>query len=153
MIYAKDTMVSVEKSKAEIESMLKRYGADKFLQGWSGNKAAIGFKAYGRNIRFELPLPDPSDPKLFAGRRALTDFRREELWEQACRQRWRALCLVIKAKLEAVSCGITTFEEEFYAHIVMPGGKTIYQQTRNNVELAYKTNKEMPLLGFDNGEK
>ena len=34
-------------------------------------------------------------------------------WEQACRQRWRALALVIKAKLEAIDAEISTFEEEF----------------------------------------
>ena len=40
------------------------------------------------------------------------------------RQRWRALALCIKAKLEAVECGITSFEEEFLAHVVMPNGQT-----------------------------
>ena len=60
----------------------------------------------------------------------------------------RVLALVVKAKLEAVECGIATFEEEFYAHIVMPGGKTLYQLTRDNVELAYKTGKVPPLLEF-----
>jgi len=46
-------------------------------------------------------------------------------WEQACRQRWRALALAIKAKLEAVESGITGFEEEFLSHIIMADGKTI----------------------------
>jgi hypothetical protein len=39
-------------------------------------------------------------------------------------QRWRALALVIKAKLEAVAAGITTVEQEFLAHIVLPDGHT-----------------------------
>jgi hypothetical protein len=44
--------------------------------------------------------------------------------EQQQRQRWRALTLVIKAKLEAVESGIATIEEEFLPHIVVPGGGT-----------------------------
>jgi len=41
-------------------------------------------------------------------------------WEQACRQRWRALCLAIKAKLEAVESGISHFEDEFLSQIIDP---------------------------------
>ena len=41
-------------------------------------------------------------------------------YDQACRQRWRALLLVIKAKLEAVTAGISTIETEFLANIVLP---------------------------------
>ena len=40
---------------------------------------------------------------------------RQETHDQACRQRWRALLLVIKAKLEAVTAGISTVETEFLA--------------------------------------
>ena len=42
-----------------------------------------------------------------------------------CRQRWRALNLAIKAKLEAVESGIVTFDQEFLAHIVGPSGQTV----------------------------
>jgi hypothetical protein len=43
----------------------------------------------------------------------------------ASREGWRALVLAIKAKLEAVEAGITTFETEFLAHIVLPDGRTV----------------------------
>ena len=130
MKYAKYTLVSVEHSKSEIEGMLIRYGASQFISGWQHTKAAIGFSVDNRKIRFELPLPDKNDKSLYTtptGRekRNLNDSVIFKIWEQSCRQRWRALALVIKAKLEAVECGITTFEEEFYAHIVLPGGKTL----------------------------
>lgn len=48
-----------------------------------------------------------------------------QAWEQACRQRWRALSLCIKAKLEAVAAGITTFEHEFLAHFLTGDGRTV----------------------------
>jgi len=44
---------------------------------------------------------------------------------QERRRRWRALLLVIKAKLEAVSSGISTLEREFLADVVLPNSKTV----------------------------
>jgi hypothetical protein len=49
----------------------------------------------------------------------------EKAWEQVTRQRWRALALVIKAKLEAVTSGISTFEAEFLANTMLPDGRTV----------------------------
>jgi hypothetical protein len=49
-------------------------------------------------------------------------------WEQACRSRWRALALIIKAKLEAVDLGITSVEKEFAPDMVMGDGRTVYEQ-------------------------
>lgn len=67
-------------------------------------------------------------------------------WEQACRQRWRALALVIKAKLEAVESGISEFEDEFMANIVMPDGKTVSQMARPAIAKAYATGQVHNLL-------
>jgi hypothetical protein len=40
-----------------------------------------------------------------------------------------------------------TFEESFYAHIVMPNGRTLYETTREQVALAYEgTGGKVPLL-------
>jgi hypothetical protein len=36
--------------------------------------------------------------------------------------------MVIKAKLEAVASGITTFDEEFLAHVVLETGETVAEQ-------------------------
>ena len=53
---------------------------------------------------------------------------------------------MIKAKLEAVETGITTFEEEFFAHFVLPGGKTVFQEAMPMLEQVYQ-GKDVPLLG------
>jgi hypothetical protein len=66
-------------------------------------------------------------------------------WEQATRQRWRALHLVIKAKLEAVESGIVDFDSEFLAHLVLPNGRTVADEVVPMVETAYATN-QMPQL-------
>ena len=125
MRYANKTTVTVDRSRTEIERTLARYGATSFVYGWEGDKSMIGFKADGRTIRFILPLPDREE---FAhGKRRRTKEQIEKLIEQATRQKFRALALAIKAKLEMVESGITSFEEEFLAHIVLPSGETVGQ--------------------------
>lgn len=147
--YAENTSVSTEKSRGEIERTLQRYGATGFMYGWQGDRAAVQFDMHARRIRFELPLPDPKDRAFTQtpnGRRTRTPAQAAEAWEQACRQRWRALSLAIKAKLEAVECGITDFESEFLAHIVLPGGQTVGRWMLPQIAETYQTGRMPPLL-------
>ena len=55
MRYAQNTSVSVDKSKAEVEMILSRYGADQFLSGWDRDQAYIGFRLENRMIKFVVP--------------------------------------------------------------------------------------------------
>jgi len=147
--FAENTDVSSDRSRAEIEKILRRYGADSFVYGWQEANAMIGFSFNKRNIRFVLPIPDKNDPEFSttpAGRKRRNILAQETAWEQACRQRWRALALVIKAKLEAVESGITTFEDEFLAHIVLPGGQSIGQFIIPRLEESFRTNRAAALL-------
>lgn len=148
MAYAEHTSVSVEKSKAEIETTLQRYGACEFVSGWDKDKAIIGFRCGERFVRFELPLPKRDDKRFTHSAARHTPRSSSEAykaWEQACRQKWRALALCIKAKLEAVESGITTFEDEFLAHIVMSNGETIGRWLVPQIEQMAE-NKQMPRL-------
>lgn len=106
MAYARYTKVPIDRSRAEIERLLTRYKADQFGTAIDNDKgrAMVQFRLQKRLIRFDLPFPKQS--------------------EQEIRRRWRALVLSIKAKLETVESGITTFESEFLSHIVMPDGRT-----------------------------
>ncbi|HEX2986074.1 MAG TPA: hypothetical protein VHO71_04590 [Caproiciproducens sp.] len=122
--YAKDTNVSSEISRLEIERTLVKYGADNFAYATAVGKAMIGFTMQGRQVKFILPLPKKEEFRLTPTGRDRTEKSQYDAWEQACRQRWRALLLVIKAKLEATECGISTFESEFMANIVLPDGQT-----------------------------
>jgi len=144
--YAQGTSVSIEKSRAEIEAILKRYGASHFGYMSNPGKATIAFRVKDRNIRFDLPFPDRKDfampPKNY---RLRTPQQIDEFHEQACKERWRALVLCIKAKLEAVASAIETFEEAFLAHIVLPDGDTVYEKTQANIALAYK-GSNVPML-------
>ena len=149
--YAATTSVSTEQSRAEIERTLQRWGADQFMYGWDGDRAVIGFRASGRQIKFVIDLPDRNDREFThhsRGRR--TADAALKAWEQACRQRWRALNLVIKAKLEAVESGISEFESEFLAHIVLPNGSTVGDWVAPQIDTAYTTGQMpsmLPALG------
>lgn len=148
--YAADTSVSSEKSRAEIENTLRRYGATAFMYGSTDQRAIIAFEAKGRRIKFELPMPDKNDRAFLytLGRhQARSAEQAYAAWEQACRSRWRALALCIKAKLEAVASGITEFESEFLAHIVLPDGQTVGETARPGIAAAYEGRPMPPLLG------
>lgn len=146
--YAQSTTVTSEKSRAEIERTLVRYSADAFSYGWETERAVIQFRKDGKHIRFSLPLPDKNDRQFMftpARRQRRTQAAREEAYEQAVRQRWRALALAIKAKLESIESGIATFEQEFLAYIVLPNGSTVGENALPVIEQAYLTG-EMPDL-------
>jgi hypothetical protein len=143
--YAEGTEVPAERSRMEIERTLTRYGADQFMYGTKPDMAVIAFRAAGRNVRFSVPFPPLSEFERTKKGVRHEMKHREQARDQAIKQRWRALALCIKAKLEAVEAGITQFEEEFYAHIVLPGGKTVYEETQQKVALAYESGKT-PLL-------
>ena len=144
--YAAKTSVPVAKTKGEIEAIVERYGAAQFTSGWSGDKAAVGFQIAGRLIRFVLILPSKDDKCFTQYVKNGRPYDRSpeaaiKEWEQACRQRWRALLLVIKAKLEAVECGISTIENEFLANIVLPGGQLVGDAVKERIAVAYDTGR------------
>lgn len=144
--FAAETSVSVSSSKAEIERIVERYGANQFMSRWDAERALIAFTMQSRQIRFVLPMPSRDDERFtHHSRGPRTPDAANKEWEQACRQRWRALALVIKAKLEAVESGISVFEDEFMANIVLSNGRTVSDEVRPKIALAYSDN-EMPAL-------
>ena len=133
MTYAARTKVPIDRSKKAIEDLLLRYGADQFIAGWAHAQALVQFRAHGRYVKFLLPIPERKD------------YRSVASWEQDCRARWRALTLCIKAKLEAVEAGITSFDDEFLAHFILPNGSTVSQFLVPQIEAVY-ANGKMPAL-------
>lgn len=147
--YAQNTSVGSDRSRNEIEKTLSRYGATGFMYGWNKGNAIIAFEANERRVKFILHLPDKTSPEFTrtpTGRKTRSPSQVEQAYEQSVRQKWRALALVIKAKLEAVESEITTFEEEFMAHLLLPGGQTVGDWMGPQIEHAYETGQMPPLL-------
>lgn len=151
--YAAKTEVTSSRSREEIEHTLERYGATSFAYGNEPGRAMIGFVKDDRTIRFVLPLPDRSAREFThtpTGKVAAETAMRAK-YEQAVRQKWRALALMVKAKLEAVESGIVTFEQEFLAHTVLPSGRTVFEETGAAVAESISTGTVTPLLQIEGG--
>lgn len=146
-IYAKETSVSPEKSRMEIEQTLKRYKASQFAYATSDQKATIMFVMNDRQIRFDVPfMPIEYFSKDKRGFIRWQMSAKINAREQDIRQRWRALALSIKGRLEAIESGIETFEIAFLAHIVLPNGQTYGQFAVPQIEKVYEHKQMPPLL-------
>jgi hypothetical protein len=155
-LYAKETTVSVEKTKAAIEKTLMKYGATGFFSSWQEEPAmaSIGFQLENRTMRVDMPMP-------LRGERRFTHDHNGRLrskdnifkkWEGAQRQRWRALLLIVKAKLEFIEVGLSTVEKEFMADVLLPNGIRLGDVISPQLQLAYKDGK-MPLLLAPKGKR
>lgn len=157
--YAAQTEVSSDRSRAEIERTLERYGATGFMYGWQETNAIIAFQMRGKMVKFLLPLPNKQDQQFTHWRpggghtlKPKPPNQALAAWEQACRQKWRALSLCIKAKLESVESGIVTFEKEFLAHFVLNNGQTFGDYAVPQLEKATKECRMPDLLLLGAGD-
>lgn len=152
--YASTTSVDSAASRAEIERTLTRYGATAFMYGTRAGEGVVAFELNDRRVQFRLPLPDREADEF-----AFTPTGRErspgsqaEAYEQAVRQRWRALLLCVKAKLESVEAGIETFDDAFLAQLVLPGGVTVGERMAGGLARALASGALPPLLPAPAGD-
>ncbi|MCI0440386.1 MAG: hypothetical protein L0177_14825 [Chloroflexi bacterium] len=73
--------------------------------------------------------------------------------DQAVRSAWRSLLICIKAKLEAVETGITSFEDEFLAHFVLPDRSTVGDWLKPQLDRAYELGAMPDMLSLPAGEE
>lgn len=131
--YASATKLSMSQTREDIEQLLYKHGADKFAygndleRGYSMISFSIRIGKASRQVRMILPVRDEEN-------------------EQVKKSKWRCLYLAVKAKLVAVDEGISTFENEFMANIVLPSGQTMQEWASPQIEQAYKTNRMPELL-------
>lgn len=142
-LFAAGTAVPIERSRAEIEKMLVRYGATAFSSSWDATRASFGFAYEGWHVRFSLDYPKRDEERFtkVPGRWSpRSETEQAKLYDAEIRRLWRALVLLTKAKLECVTSGISTFEKEFLAHIVLPNSnETIGEYAIPKLEMARKT--------------
>lgn len=152
--YAKETNVSVERTRAEIEHVLTRFGCEGFMYGWQADQATIAFISHQRQIRFQLPLPDPYHRDFTRTPTGLqrTDKQRQNAYEQEIRSRWRALGLIIKAKLAAVEAGVVSFEDEFLAQTVIASNQTVSDYVQPQLARSYDEGEVPRMLPLPEGQ-
>ena len=149
--YAEGTSVATDRTLVEIKRVLTRYGASKVGLMEDERGLTVGFEMEDRRFRMTVLLPDKSQ---FSRRHINqhTSVQRtykeiDNAWDQACRERYRALFLAIKAKMVAVESGIETLENAFLAYLCLPSGETMSEFYEDQIEKAYLTGRMPPLLG------
>lgn len=148
--YAENTTVSVERTQAEIQRLIQRYGARNVAHATNDDarQAAIQFEMHDRRVSFRLQLPDPANFRRDSRGRQRTQSAWQNAYDQECRRLWRSLLLVIKAKLESVESGVESFEEAFLPQIMIPGagGQTYGDFAIPQIAESYRTNSLPALL-------
>lgn len=135
MAYAVATKVTVSNSRSAIEAMLRKAGATRIITMDERLESVVAFELAERLIKIHVPIAGD-----------ISDQRRRSLW--------RSLHLIIRAKLEAVAEKVTTVEQEFLAHVVMPEGQTVGEWIRPQLAIAYKHDQgvahgDMPRMLID----
>lgn len=129
--FAERTTVPVAQTINEIAKAVARYRGEQFLYAVGEDRIVVGFTKEERQVRFQVEQgSDAQDNRRLA----------------------RAMLLVLKAKLEAVASGVSIFEDEFLANIVMPDGRLVAHHVRPCIATAYQTGEMPPLLPDYSGE-
>ena len=118
--FAQGTQVSAEKSQMQVSKILKSYKCQSVMIGYEDSVFFVGFIRDKIQVRLYCPVSE-SEPEN--------------------RRRWRVMRIVLQSKFEIIQCGIKTFEEEFFADIVMPNGKTVWQTALPSVRKALESQK------------
>ena len=147
-----ETSTPVSNSRAEVERILRRYGANglSVSQDYKGGRVIVSFIVPNSTDKGApvVPVKLPVDVlrvfnALFTnGPFTLEQAQmssNEKAWAQAERVAWRNLVLWIDAALSATTAGLQTITEAFFAHAVLSGdgrraidvaeaGEPIYRQ-------------------------
>jgi len=165
-IFAAHTSVAVDKTKGELERLLVKHGATQYgtAHDDANGEAIVFFALDGRQIRLQVPIPkldtwpDPKAPSWRTKLKTPQSWDRwaeatraawvREQWEQACRQRWRCMLLIVKAKLELIGMKLSSVDREFLADITLPDGRSVGEWLRPGIEKAYVGGTMPRLLGM-----
>lgn len=150
--YAEGTTVSVERSKSAIERLLRDHGATGLLLAWDDRRAfsIVQFRLDERMVHMTVEEPNPDDYLVTPKNVKRTPVQAKSAAEREHMRRWRALYLIIRAKLEMIEGGGSTAEREFMADLLLPDGTTLGAHVGPKLEAAYESG-EMPTLMLPGG--
>jgi hypothetical protein len=126
--YIRGASVTCSASQIEIQAMLAASGATGIRIASEHGKTRITFRSGAHHFLLALPAASSDLPHA----------------QEAARRGWRQLAALVQAKLDAVNVGIATFDEEFLAYMVMPGGATVFQAVAPGIAAAYAAAAPVP---------
>lgn len=131
--YAEGTLVSADKSRAELEAMLDKHGATEFAIHRDSERTTIMYRMKERMVKQVLTYP-PQEPY-----RKRTNAQIQAARDAEWRRLWRAQVLITKAKLEMIAGGGSTFEREFLADMMLANGETVAEVVLPRIAESYRT--------------
>lgn len=150
--YAEGTSVEVTKSKADIERLVTNHGATGFMTAWDGSaehpQSLVVFRLNGRMLKYVVKLPAERGYRRDPRGRPRKPAQVQSYVEAEHRRRWRALFLIIKAKLELVAASERddAFDREFLCDIMLPNGQVAGDVLVPQVAASYETGAMPKLL-------
>lgn len=119
--YAEGTSVTVESSRGEIMGILGKHGVIAQMIGTKPEADFVQFELKGKVFRLEVVRPTQADIfRLWPNHRD-TESKMAQEW----RRRWRAIVLLLKAKLEFADSGDSTVERELMPYMLLKDGTTL----------------------------
>lgn len=145
--FAEGTKVPIETTRMELERLLRAYGADAIVMGWDGPISTIAFRLQGRHIKYTIEQPSRAETVVthYPSGKPRPGHAFSEAVAAEHRRRWRALLLIVKAKLELVAAGDADFGDEFLAHTMLADGSTVGEWIAPQIDESYQTGR-MPAL-------
>lgn len=145
--YAIGTTVSEDRSRVELERVLLKYGCNKLgvMTDLDNDVSVVMFEYNGWPVKMVVPMPSRDDKEFIETEtgRERSESVASKAWEQARRQRWRVIVLMVKAKFEAILAGSASFEREFMSYFVLPGGRDVGDEIMDKL-LNAKERGELP---------
>lgn len=145
--FAEGTKVAIETTRVELEKLLRAYGADAVVIGWDGPTSTVAFRLRGRHVKYTIERPTSAESVVSSypsGKPRPRNLHAEAIAAEH-RRRWRALLLIVKAKLELVAGGDSEFEDEFLTRVMLPDGSTVGEWIAPQLDQAYQSGR-MPAL-------
>lgn len=155
--YAEGTEVTAEKSRAEIEGLLDKHGASEIGIHRDSVATTIIYRMKGRMVRQVITYPEADLyaqhlPKGAYYKQTRKPEQVKAMQEAEWRRRWRAQVLILKAKLELIASGESSFEREFLADTLLPNGETVGEAMLPRIAEAYQS-ATMPSLLLGTGDR
>lgn len=124
MTYARGGIVPVERTLSEIGRLVKAAGGSDMTVISSDEQIGCEFILEGLRIRLTCDLIDKHQTMLDRLARAMSPTQAGQAHQRMIRERWRAVMLVIKAKLISVNLKIESVQEAFMAQVVTADRQT-----------------------------
>jgi len=134
--YAKGTSVSIDRSMAQLRVMLQKEKAEGLAIAESGDVAMVQFIFEGKGYKFFIHYPSERDDKIrFTSSGKIRTTAQIDLEVKKEKQRlWRAMCLYIKAALEAHANGIVDLKRSMMGNLMLPNGDTMYDRLDRDID-------------------